>query len=131
MKLLLLSYGTLLCTSVFGQNYAAVTVQDWLNEVHLECPQNASPENVSAYVNLVGNCKVVYATDAVKGQKTSVLSAYLLMDKCNPDLQRDQGANVRPDTFNPLKYFLNFHAKSDQYIEIDHSNYYFFIPANN
>jgi len=58
----------------------------------------------------------------VPNEGLPVLSNAILANKCNPALQRDE-ANFNPDTFNPLKYFLNFTPGTSTTYRVDNSSY--------
>jgi len=50
------------------------------------------------------------------------LSTTILRNKCDASMQRDE-ANFNPDTFNPLKYFLNFTPGTSTTYRVDNTNY--------
>ncbi|RYD97350.1 MAG: hypothetical protein EOP54_11185 [Sphingobacteriales bacterium] len=52
----------------------------------------------------------------------SLLSTTILRNKCDAFMQRDE-ANFNPDTFNPLKYFLNFTPGTSTTYRVDNTNY--------
>lgn len=61
------------------------------------------------------------------GEKFPRLSQVSLMNKFNPDLQRD--LVFKPETFNPLKYELDLFAATDKVYRVDQTDYILFIKG--
>jgi len=82
---------------------------------------NQDNERYQLYVHLLEK-RIRYVEEApIAGEKYPKLSSVSLLNKYNPDLQRDVDFNQ--EQFNPLKYNLDFFSKLPKIYRIDNTFY--------
>lgn len=87
----------------------------------LEFAQN-NPEHLARLNDLLDNrIKVIESPATTAEDKYIKLSSVELLNKYNPDLKRDLVYD--PNTFNPLKYNLNFFSNSAVVYRIDNTDF--------
>ncbi|WP_425077818.1 hypothetical protein [Psychroserpens sp. S379A] len=86
------------------------------------------PQRLKDLKHLLRNRIEIYTQDDIAKQKqTKLLSEVLLFTKYNKNLKRD--TEFRLETFNPLKYELDFFAKGTYVYRIDNTNYFIQITS--
>ncbi|MCX7745112.1 MAG: hypothetical protein N2167_11160 [Flavobacteriales bacterium] len=84
-----------------------------------------NPDLYSFFENLLVN-RIEYLYEPYQvGEKYPKLSTIPLNNKYNPALTRDENFDL--NTFNPLKYQLNFYSKNIQVYRIDNTEYLLII----
>lgn len=96
--------------------------QQFANEVYQDCPQYAQAEYLNDYVTMLGRVEIITLSEYGSADY-QLLSAVPLKNKCNTSLSYDSAENFNPENFNPLKYFFNFYAQTDQAYLVDNSQY--------
>lgn len=64
---------------------------------------------------------------AVANENYPLLSQVYFINKYNADLTKDFGTQFNPNTFNPLKYALEYDAKVDMVYRVDNTDYIILI----
>ena len=116
----LLLFFALIPEMVVAQQITTPTIQK-ITEVYGPSFPNDNPGMYQKMEDLLNN-RIRYTQVAQEpNEKYTKLSSRGLLNKNNPSMTRDQTFNE--GTFNPLKYDLNFYAKTTQIYRIDNSNY--------
>ncbi len=103
--------------------FAQATVTDKIEEVY--GPTNGeffknNPDLIQFFNNLLEN-RIHYSHSPIEpNEKYEKLTNIPLNNKYNPNIQRD--VVFDPNTFNPLKYQLNFYSRFTQIYRIDNEN---------
>lgn len=95
--------------------------QGFANEVFQDCPQYTQEAYINKYVTVIERVQVTTEpfTPTENYQKLSTLN---LNNKCNQQMQNDAG-NFNPETFNPLKYNLDYSQTTIKKYRVDNTNY--------
>ncbi len=87
-----------------------------------------NPEFLKDIKHLLRNRIEIYEeADVSKQKKTKLLSQVSLNKTYNSNLKRDLSFNR--DTFNPLKYQLDFFEKGTYLYQIDNTNYFILVTS--
>ncbi len=86
-------------------------------------------ERLAFLTDLVENRINVIESPLTLNDKYTKLSTAALVNKYNNSLTRD--VSYDPNTFNPLKYDLNFSSKKAEIYRIDNTNYLIVIQPQN
>lgn len=121
---------------VFGDNInSPFTAKElsMLKEVYqdkLEHYVLSRPARVKDFKHLLRNRLLVTKLPHYNAKsKVTLLSKVSLQNNYNPDLKRDQAFDI--NTFNPLKYNLEFFKVGSVIYKIDNTEYYIVIKAQN
>lgn len=87
------------------------------------------PARLNDFKHLLRNRIVIKKITGDLGSKVKKLSQVSLFDNYNPNLKRDLTFNL--ETFNPLKYNLEFFRVGSVMYHIDNTEYYIVIKAQN
>lgn len=102
-----------------------------LEEVYAEKLQAyvlSKPERLKAIKNILRNrIQIVEYTNPQDQKDCTLLSEVPLFDYYADGLQRDQIFNK--NTFNPLKYNLNFYSRGAHMYRVDNTNYFIIIKS--
>lgn len=98
---------------------AQLSNTDKISQVYGSFASQLNPEQLSWINNCLSRCQIIEAADLPQGVTTKVLSTVSLQKKF-VDVQPD--ATYNSQTFNPLKYNINFFNKADQYFTIDNTS---------
>jgi len=104
------------------------SVQDKITEVYSEYwaeVQIQDPQRIIVLTDLLLNRIEIIESPYDDGEKYLLLSTVPLFDKYNKSLESDLSFNM--DTFNILKYDINFFTSYDQIFRIDGTNYIVYI----
>lgn len=107
-----------------AMSLSAQDVKAKLTEVYGDKAQevfNSDPERIKIFTELLQNRLSIVKQVSTPDDKLPKLSQVALLNKYNPALQRDKGYD--PETFNPLKYNLNFFPKATTMYRIDNTDY--------
>lgn len=119
-------------TQNLGQNYTlttqVLTDEDKIKQVYGNHFFDNVPELKAAFINLLENRIQYVAMSQQANEKYTHLNNVPLLNKINPNLVRD--TSYDPDNFNPLKYQMDFYAKSTMIYRID-SEYIIVIAPQN
>lgn len=85
------------------------------------------PDRLKALTDLLDNRIKIVESPVIVEDKYTKLSTIPLLNKYNPNLTRD--AVFNPNTFNPLKYNLNFFTTEVQIYRIDNTDYIIVIDS--
>lgn len=92
---------------VYGDKYQEISTND--------------PERIKLLSDLLENRIKIVEVSSVGEDKYPKLSSVALLNKYNPNLTRDVAFDV--NTFNPLKYNLNFFSTKTEVYRIDNTDY--------
>lgn len=92
---------------VYGDKYQEISAND--------------PERIKLLVDLLENRIKIVEVSSVGEDKYPKLSSVPLLNKYNPNLTRDVAFDA--NTFNPLKYNLNFFSTKTEVYRIDNTDY--------
>lgn len=87
------------------------------------------PEREKIMMDLLENRVEIKKEKPFKGEKYLKLSEVPLFDKYNKDLKRDKEFN--PDTFNILKYKINFFTDKYEVFRVDNTDYIVIVKPKN
>jgi hypothetical protein len=113
--------------SAYNPQLLAQAKQD-AAEVYKNCSQYAGDEYIPTYASWLSRVEI-QARPLSEGANYALLSSVLLKNKCNGALERDTPKTFNPETFNPLKYFFEFHSDQDKIYRVDGTNYIIIIHA--
>lgn len=115
----------ILVLSCFSLTIQSQTIDPKIQEVYGAKAQefaNQNPDWLRSMEDFIQNrVKVSQIVADPVNDKYPKLSELKLINKYNPDLQRD--AVFDPAHFNPLKYDFVFSAKTKQVYRVDHTDY--------
>lgn len=115
----------ILVLSCFSLKIHSQTIDPKIQEVYGAKAQefaNQNPDWLRTMDDFIHNrVKISQLAEDPLHEKYPKLSGLKLMNKYNPDLQRD--AVFDPAHFNPLKYDFAFSAKTRQVYRVDHTDY--------
>lgn len=103
----------------------------WLQEVYVDKLQKLvlnNPQRVKDIKHLLRNrveIKKIENPNNVKG--VTLLSKVPLFSNYNKHLKRD--VKFLPETFNPLKYTMDFYTKGEHTYRVDNTSYYIIIRS--
>ena len=100
-------------------------VKAFAEEVFKNSPNFITPELLSVLQEHYNRMEVKQEPVSAN-EKYTLLSKTYFVNKYNPDLKKE-GASFNPDTFNPVKYGLNFDAREDIVYRVDNTNYIIYI----
>lgn len=103
-------------------------IQEFLGNKTNEIAQN-EPYRIAALTDLLDNRIKIVESPIVGEDKYVKVFSLGLMDKYNPDMKRDLVFDI--NTFNPLKYNMNFFTSETQVYRIDNTNYIIVIEKQN
>jgi len=91
----------------------------------------SQPHRVKGFKHLLRNRLVIKKMPSLKKQddKYTLLSDVDLFDSYNKNLKRDKSFDI--NTFNPLKYNLEFFRVGSVIYKIDNTEYYIVIKSQN
>lgn len=121
----------LLTTLLVCITYISTTAQEIdsrITEVYADKTQELvlnDPDRLRDLTDLLQNRLKVELMPNAGDDKFTHLSQMPLLNKYNPNLNRDKIFDI--NTFNPLKYSLNFFPKSTVIYRIDNSDYVIII----
>ena len=92
---------------VYGDKYQEISTND--------------PERIKLLSDLLENRIKIVEVSSVGEDNYPKLSSVALLNKYNPNLTRDVAFDV--NTFNPLKYNLNFFSTKTEVYRIDNTDY--------
>ena len=92
---------------VYGDKYQEISTND--------------PERIKLLSDLLENRIKIVEVSSVGEDKYPKLSSVSLLNKYNPNLTRDVAFDM--NTFNPLKYNLNFFSTKTEVYRIDNTDY--------
>jgi hypothetical protein len=95
-------------------------IQEVYGDKTQEILQN-EPERVKIFTDLLENRIKIVLEVSVGEDKYPKLSLFSLLNKYNPNLTRDSAFDL--NTFNPLKYNLNFFSTKTEVYRIDNTDY--------
>lgn len=115
----------LLVLSCLSLKIQSQTIDPRIQEVYGVKAQefaNQNPDWLKSMTDFIENrVKISQITEDPVHEKYHKLSELKLINKYNPDLQRD--VVFDPAHFNPLKYDFVFSAKTKQVYRVDHTDY--------
>lgn len=106
--------------------YSDQKVKDLASEVYGEYTEYQTPELLKYYKQVLNNTEIIeVSNEEMNAGNYSLISALILKNKYNQDLDYDKGPNFDITNFNPLKYFfVNSNADgSSPYYKIYKTNY--------
>jgi hypothetical protein len=115
-----------ICLFAKAQQSIDPRIQEVYGEKTQEVFQN-DPERLSLLTDLLDNRIKLIESPVVGEDKYTKLSAVPLLNKYNPNLTRDVVFDI--NTFNPLKYNLNFFTTEIQIYRIDNTDYLLVIDS--
>lgn len=105
----------------FNNTVLAAKAALFTTEVTGTSTQYATASHISVNAQLLSRVEI--KTQVVQANETfKKLSQLQVVDKYVPTLTNDAG-NFNPNTFNPLKYFMNFTAGVTTTYRVDNTNY--------
>lgn len=107
-------------TNVNGYTQS-MTTMDKIEEVYDTYAATLSPDHLEWFSECLSRCTVIESLPE-EVSTYNYLSEVPLMDKIVTTFSHD--TTYDEDSFNPLKYMLNYHKKFDQYFRIGDTNYY-------
>lgn len=93
----------------------------YLSEVQLNCPQYVDSILIEKAKEKLSRV-LIHLVPLEEHPECKLLSNIPLKNKCNNNLQYDI-ENFNPETFNPLKYQMSFHAITSVYYRVDGTDY--------
>lgn len=124
LLLVVISYYT--TNSLFSQEQSINTnnVALFAEEVYKSASQYKGEEYLQTYVTKLNRISIIQlSNDDYQNLKIKSLSEVPLIDKYNPLLVYDTGANFEMNKFNPLKYRFNYNLDDDQYFKVEGTQY--------
>lgn len=119
-----------ICLSPFLKTWGQSVINPKISEVfgqEAEEWKSKAPDHIKFFERLLSE-RISYRQEPyVPGEKYTKLSSIELEHKVNPNLKRDETFN--PETFNPLKYRLNFYSKVTEMYRVDGTNYIIVIQG--
>lgn len=91
-------------------------VQEWANEVYLNCPEYINDELIGIYHSEVMRLQLIQLENIESIGNSIAFNDLTMKNKCNPDLIRDGHFDLA--TFNPLKYHIGYTNSDIQYIRL-------------
>lgn len=100
-------------------------VKSFAAEIFKNSPNYMTPEVLAIMQERYSRVEVKQEP-VTAGEKYTPLSKTYFINKYNPDLKKD-GANFDPANFNPLKYALDFDARTDVVYRVDNTSYIIYV----
>ncbi len=88
---------------------------------HTQVFAQEDPERIKIFTELLNNRLKIIESPVLIEDKYTKLSSVPLLNKYNVNLKRD--LVYKAETFNPLKYNLNFFSSKTEIYRIDNTNY--------
>jgi hypothetical protein len=119
-RLLSVLFFVLINSSVSLAQQIDPKIQEVYGDKMQEVMQN-DPERIKSYNDLLNNRLKVLEIPVNEKETYPKLSAMGLLNKYNPNIKRDASFDI--NTFNPLKYDLNFFSTKTEVYRVDNTDY--------
>lgn len=117
-----------LCTIISSRNSIAQQINPKIQEVYGNMTEQIAqnePDRIKALNDLLENRIKIIESPVVGEDKYTKLSSVALLNKYNPNLERDK--EFDPKNFNALKYNMNFFTTQTQVYRVDNTDFIIII----